>query len=295
MTRIGPLQHFSSGGLALLVHGLFLAALMFGVSWKNPPQFPVEADLWAALPELPLPPAPEPPLAPEPDPEPLPAPKPPPVVEAKPGKVDIALEKAEKKKQEIARLDEARRQEEARLEELKRQLEQKRQAEEKARVEEQARAEENARVERERSERERREQARRQVEQELARQMQEELDVEAAQLRAYRERARVGRQTRLIVDFKHRIQSKIQSYVRLPHKLTGNPEAVFQVTLLPNGEVARVTLVSSSGQPAYDSEVERAILKASPLPLPAEKDVAAVFRDGLTLKFRPFQDGGGGT
>ncbi len=295
MTRIGPLQHFSSGGLALLVHGLFLAALMFGVSWKNPPQFPVEADLWAALPELPLPSAPEPPLAPEPDPEPLPAPKPPPVVEAKPGKVDIALEKAEKKKQEIARLDEARRQEEARLEELKRQLEQKRQAEEKARVEEQARAEENARVERERSERERREQARRQVEQELARQMQEELDVEAAQLRAYRERARVGRQTRLIVDFKHRIQSKIQSYVRLPHKLTGNPEAVFQVTLLPNGEVARVTLVSSSGQPAYDSEVERAILKASPLPLPAEKDVAAVFRDGLTLKFRPFQDGGGGT
>lgn len=295
MTRIGPLQHFSSGGLALLVHGLFLAALMFGVSWKNPPQFPVEADLWAALPELPPPPAPEPPLAPEPDPEPLPAPKPPPVVEAKPGKVDIALEKAEKKKQEIARLDEARRQEEARLEELKRQLEQKRQAEEKARVEEQARAEENARVERERSERERREQARRQVEQELARQMQEELDVEAAQLRAYRERARVGRQTRLIVDFKHRIQSKIQSYVRLPHKLTGNPEAVFQVTLLPNGEVARVTLVSSSGQPAYDSEVERAILKASPLPLPAEKDVAAVFRDGLTLKFRPFQDGGGGT
>jgi colicin import membrane protein len=149
-------------------------------------------------------------------------------------------------------------------------------------------------VERERSEREQREQARRQVEQELARQMQEELDVEAAQLRAYRERAKAGRQTRLIMDFKHRIQSKIQSYVRLPHKLTGNPEAVFQVTLLPNGEVARVTLVSSSGQPAYDSEVERAILKASPLPLPAEKDAAAVFRDGLTLKFRPFQDGGGG-
>jgi colicin import membrane protein len=82
--------------------------------------------------------------------------------------------------------------------------------------------------------------------------------------------------------------------VRLPHRLTGNPEAVFQVTLLPNGEVVRVTLVKSSGQPAYDSEVERAILKASPLPLPPEKDAAAVFRDGLTLKFRPFQDGDGG-
>lgn len=276
MTRIGPLQHFSSGGLALLVHGLFFAALMFGVSWKNPPQFPVEADLWAALPELPPPPAPEP------VPEPLPAPEPQPVAESRPREAEIALEKAEKKKQEIARRNEERRQEEARLEELHRQAELNRLAEEQTRVE------------RERLAKVQREQARHQVEQELARQMQEELDVEAAELRAYRERARAGRQARLILDFKNRIQSKIQSYVRLPHRLTGNPEAVFQVTLLPNGEVARVILVKSSGQPAYDSEVERAILKASPLPLPPEKDAAAVFRDGLTLKFRPFQDGDGG-
>jgi len=280
VTRIGPLQHFSSGGLALLVHGLFFAALMFGVSWKNPPQFPVEADLWAALPELPPPPAPEP--VPESVPEPLPAPEPQPVAESRPREAEIALEKAEKKKQEIARRNEERRQEEARLEELHRQAELNRLAEEQTRVE------------RERLAKVQREQARHQVEQELARQMQEELDVEAAELRAYRERARAGRQARLILDFKNRIQSKIQSYVRLPHRLTGNPEAVFQVTLLPNGEVARVILVKSSGQPAYDSEVERANLKASPLPLPPEKDAAAVFRDGLTLKFRPFQDGDGG-
>jgi colicin import membrane protein len=52
--------------------------------------------------------------------------------------------------------------------------------------------------------------------------------------------------------------------------------------------------VKSSGQPAYDSEVERAILKASPLPLPGEKEAAAVFREGLTLKFRPLENGGGG-
>ena len=59
------------------------------------------------------------------------------------------------------------------------------------------------------------------------------------------------------------------------------------MTLLPNGEVRHAVLVKSSGQTAYDVEVERAILKASPLPLPNEKEAAAVFRGGLVLKFRP--------
>lgn len=294
MTAVGRLQHYSSGGLALLVHGLFFAALMFGVSWKNPPMLPVEADLWAALPPLPEPP-PEPELPPAV--EPLPPP-PPPVEAAKPSEADIALQKAEKKKQEALRREEEKRleikrQEESRQAELKRQAEVKRQEEERARLEKER--VERERVEKEREEREKREQARRQVEQELARQMQDELDAEAAQLRAFQERARAGRQARLVKDFEHRIQAKIQSYVRLPQKLSGNPEAVFQVALLPNGEVLRATLVKSSGQPIYDAEVERAILKASPLPLPAEKDAAAVFRDGLTLKFRPFNNGFGGT
>lgn len=294
MTEVGRLQHFSSGGLALLVHGLFFAALMFGVSWKNPPQLPVEVDLWSALPEPPLP---EP--IPEPEPIPVLEPPPPPVVEVKPSQADIALEKAEKaeraekKKLEIARLLEEKKAEEKRLEEVrqaerKRQEELKRQADEKIRLE-------NERVEKERVEKEKRDLARRQVEQDLANQMRDELDAESAQLRAFQERARVGRQARVIKDFEHRIQAKIQSYVRLPQKLTGNPEAVFQVSLLPNGEVLRITLVKSSGQPIYDAEVERAILKASPLPLPGEKDAAAVFRDGLNLKFRPFENGAGGT
>ncbi|MEW5786572.1 MAG: TonB family protein [Pseudomonadota bacterium] len=273
-------QHYSSGGLALLVHGLFLAALVFGVSWKNPPALPVEADLWAALPEL-LPPPPPP----EPLVEPAPLPPPPPVVEKLPSRADIALEKA-------------RKEEAARLAAEKARLEQERKDKEKA---EQARLEQDRlekerlnreKLEQDRKEKEKKDLARRQMEQELARQMQDDLDAEGAQLRAIQERARASRQVKVINDFKHRIQAKILAYVRNPAKLTGNPEAVFQVTLLPNGEVARVTLVKSSGQPAYDSEVERAILKASPLPLPGEKEAAAVFRDGLTLKFRPQEEGG---
>ena len=203
-------------------------------------------------------------------------------------KGDIKSKKAERKKQEILRRLEEKRAEEKRLDEV-RQAEIQRQAELKRQ------AEEKSKLEKERLEKEKRDQARRQVEQDMNRQMQDDLDAESAQLRAFQERAKAGRQARVINDFKHRIQGKIQSYVRLPQKLLGNPEAVFQVTLLPNGEVSRVALVKSSGQPAYDSEVERAILKASPLPLPGEKEAAAVFREGLILKFRPLDEGAGGT
>lgn len=294
MIAIPRYQHVSSGGLALLVHGLFFLAMVVGVSWKNLPQLPVEAELWAALPE-PAPPVVEPlPEPPPPLPEPVAAPKLEPVAPeapkpevakpevAKPEVPDIALEQEKQRRAEAARQAE-----------LKKQEALKRQAEEAARLE-QARLEQE-RVERERLEQERqeklkREQVRRQVEQEVARQMQEALDAEAAQLRAVQARAQAARRASTIDDFKRRIQVKIQSYVRLPAKLAGNPEAEFRVTLLPNGEVLRATLVRSSGQSAYDVEVERAIIKASPLPLPNEKEIAASFRDDLTLRFRPFDD-----
>jgi colicin import membrane protein len=291
VTDAGRLQHVSSGGLSLLVHGLFLVGLVFSVSWNNPPLIPVQADLWTELPE---PPPAAPILDPPPAPEPLPAPEPPPPVQAAPEQVDIALEKAERKKREEARRLEESRLREERQAELKRQ-EELRQQEELKRQEETRKQEELRRQQdRERQEKEKREQARRQVEQDIARQMREDLEAERAQLNALQERSRASRHARVVDDFKLRIQAKIQAYVRLPHRLTGNPEAVFEVSLLPNGEVVRAVLVKSSGQPAYDTEVERAILKASPLPLPPEREAAQVFREGLILKFRPSAEAGGG-
>lgn len=258
-------QHISSGALALAIHGLFMVALVLSLSWKNLPQLPVEADLWAALPD-------PPPAEPPPEPEPLPEPRPvPPAPVPKPqDEADIALKKAELEKKRQAEA-ELRQQEEARK------REEKRQAEEKARREKDEQAEQ-ARIE----ELRKKELERKQVEQEMARQAQAELERDARAMQA-----QVARRDRLIDEFKHRIQAKVQSYVRLPQTITGNPEAVFQVTLFANGEVRHVSLVKSSGQTAYDVEVERAILNASPLPLPNEKDAAAVFRGGLVLKFRP--------
>jgi len=288
-------QHLSSGGLALVVHGMFLLALVISMSWKNMPHLPVQADLWAALPS-PKPvdmrpiPEPMPELKPEPRPEPKPElkveakpeikpepkPEPPPVAKPQPSEAEIALKKAEEEKKRLAE-EELRKQEEARK------LEEKRLAAEKAQRE-QAELAEKERIE----QLKKKVQARKQMEQELARQSRAELEREQARLQAQQAQvSQAALRDKVIEDFKSRIQAKVQSYVRLPQRISGNPEAIFQVTLFANGEVRDVTLVKSSGQQAYDVEVERAILKASPLPLPDEKEAAAVFRNGLVLKFRP--------
>jgi len=81
-----------------------------------------------------------------------------------------------------------------------------------------------------------------------------------------------------------RIRSKIRGNIILTFDVPGNPEAIFDVTLLPTGEVLTVRKRKSSGHPGYDEAVERAIMKSSPLPLPDDR---SVFRRDLELKFRP--------
>ncbi|PIX04753.1 MAG: hypothetical protein COZ77_04890, partial [Gallionellales bacterium CG_4_8_14_3_um_filter_54_18] len=62
----------------------------------------------------------------------------------------------------------------------------------------------------------------------------------------------------------------------------------FLVTLLPGGRVMGVKLKKSSGNPAYDASVERAILKSDPLPLPADAGLFNRFRE-LKLGFQPVE------
>jgi colicin import membrane protein len=81
-----------------------------------------------------------------------------------------------------------------------------------------------------------------------------------------------------------RIVAKVRSNWLLPPDIKGNPEAVFSVVQLPTGEVLSARIVKSSGNPAYDMAVERAILKSSPLPLPASREL---FSRELNLTFRP--------
>jgi colicin import membrane protein len=82
------------------------------------------------------------------------------------------------------------------------------------------------------------------------------------------------------------IQERIQrSWLRPPGSPAGL-SCVVQVGLIPGGEVARVQIVRSSGDPVFDRSVESAVYKASPLPLPPDAALFKHFRD-LHLIFKP--------
>ena len=105
-----------------------------------------------------------------------------------------------------------------------------------------------------------------------------------ARKQAEAERAQVAARTRALNEYIARIQVKVKSNWILPQAIQGNPEAIFDVVQLPTGEVLSIKLVKSSGNAAYDAAVERAILKSSPLPLPASREL---FSRELKLTFRP--------
>jgi colicin import membrane protein len=92
--------------------------------------------------------------------------------------------------------------------------------------------------------------------------------------------------TKALATWTDKIRAKIRGNIILPQGIPGNPEAVFEVALLPTGEVlpGSVRQTRSSGHPAYDEAVYRAILKSSPLPKP---DNPALFERRLELRFRP--------
>jgi len=244
----------TAGALALAMHALFFVLLVFGVSWQKQAETPVMADLWSNLPPLQKPAA-----APLPDPEPAPpkpAPKvvvpPPPKVEPKPAvKPDIALKKkAEEKKKEPPKV-EPKKDDRA----------------EKARAAKEA-------------------EAKRKFEEDKKREMdliraEKEADAKAAEARAAR-----TAQDKLVGEYIERIRNKIRGLIVEPPGMQGAPEAEFDVVLIPGGDVLNAKLRRSSGVPAYDAAVERAIMKAQPLPLPPDPSLFNRFRE-LRLVIRP--------
>ena len=121
--------------------------------------------------------------------------------------------------------------------------------------------------------------------QQLEQQRQErELRELIARQQADAARAAAAARAKALNEYIARIQAKVKSNWILPADMQGNPQAVFRVVQLPTGEVLSTRLVKSSGNAAYDTAVERAILKSSPLPLPASREL---FHRELELTFRP--------
>ncbi len=254
--HVYPSQHEKviSGAGAFGMHLLFIALLVFGVNWqkKVEPQANI-VDLWTNLPSKSLPkvesPPPEPPPPPVAPPKVEPPPPPKTVVKPEVAKPDIAIkEKSEKAEKEN-------------VEKERRLIEQQKSDARKRGEEKQQQAREATEAQR------------------LAK---EQEDIQRKQA----EQATTARAAQ-VDKYKKAISDKIRRFIVLPPNIQGNPEAEFSVPLLPDGNVmAGVNLKRTSGNTAYDNAVERAILRAQPLPVPPDPAMFREFRE-LNLKFRP--------
>jgi colicin import membrane protein len=246
--------------LAITVHVALFTVLFFGIRWKTKQADPVMAELWSQLPPIEQPRVePPPPPRVEPTP-PKPEPKPEPKVEPKPEpKPDIALEQERKKKEE---------------------------AEKKKRDEAEKKKQEELRAKEEKERRDKELAEKRRLEDENRKRMQDQLSRELATAapKAPATATPITGDPAALATWQSQIQAKIRSNIILPPDLEGNPQAEFDVALLPTGEVLSVKLARSSGNRALDDAWERAILKSSPLPRPSKPEI---FVRDLRLKFRP--------
>ena len=265
-----------AGALALAVHAMFFALLYFGLNWHAEPPQGMVVDIWESLPapqvarvRVEPPPVKPPPVEQVEPPKPVEPHKlvePPklaePVQPVVPPKADIEL--AEKKKQK--ELVEKERQK-AKLAEIKKQMEQKKIIEAK-------KAQQAAEAKQERVRAEQAAQAA-QAEQERAR---------AAQ--AAQQAAAAAAITNEVGKYKGLIEAKIKRSVVEPPDVPDTLQAEFDVILIPGGSVLSAKLTKPSGNEAYDNAVERAIIKAQPLPLPPDVALFNQFRE-LHLTIRP--------
>ena len=128
------------------------------------------------------------------------------------------------------------------------------------------------------------EQLKREAEQLTHRKQAESAAQELAQVKAGQA---ASARSKAVADYLGRIRGKIRGNIVLPPEIKGNPEALFDITQLPGGEIMAVRLKRSSGHAALDAAIERAILKSSPLPKPEPADL---FSRSLELRYRPLDD-----
>ena len=126
---------------------------------------------------------------------------------------------------------------------------------------------------------------------EAQKRIQEQLAREQASLAVDRERQRLremaaaeAANSKAQAAWIDKVRGKIRGNIVLPPEIKGNPEAIFSVAQLPTGEVLAVKLKKSSGMPALDAAIERAVLKSSPLPRP---DSGFTAPREFELKYKP--------
>jgi colicin import membrane protein len=82
------------------------------------------------------------------------------------------------------------------------------------------------------------------------------------------------------------IQRRVEQAWLRPAGVPDGLTCVLQVRLGIDGSVLSAQVIQSSGNAAFDRSAEQAVIKASPLPIPQDPQIAANFRN-LVFRFQP--------
>ena len=262
--RVDPGQ-FASALLSAGVHLVLLAILIFGVRWQSRPPESVAVELWDT-PPAPVVEAPkvEPPAPPVVKPEPKPEPRPEPVRPEPPiQKPEIKLKEPVKMKPAPKPVPKLEPKPVPKIEPKPVPKPVLKPEPFKPRVDE----------------------TQRRIREELAREQNSfAIDRERQRIRDQAAREATAARDKSMADWVNKVRAKIRGNMVLPADIKGNPEAILDVVQLPTGEVLSAKVRKSSGYPALDNAIERAILKSSPLPRPDKSESAP---RAFELKYRP--------
>ena len=276
--------------LALIAHALLIAALAFGVHWRNSEPTTMAAELWSAVPQAAAPRAAEPPptavsvtrpQARPPEPavrrtEPVAAPP-----AATPPDPQIAIEQARRqtaqrdaaereRERQQAREDQAKRAAKAdklKAESLKAEREKAERAEKAAAVTEKADA---AKQEAIRSANLKR--------------LQGLANANSAATGAATDTGTAARSSGPSASYAGRIMARIKPNIVFGDTPDGNPMATVEVKLAPDGTIIAKRLVKSSGVKAWDEAVLRAIERTEILPRDIDGRVPPPFQIDFRLR-----------
>ena len=256
-------------GLAasLVAHVLLVTALALGVHWRSEEtNAGVEAELWAATPQLAAPPLPAEAAPPQPAPPRVQAPPPAPPPAAEQRDAQIAIEKAKERKAELKRQAQA---------------EEERKAQRKQELAEQAK--------RDKAETERKQAAQDAKEEKAAEAQREKLRQQQMQRLNAQLSGNGGPGGTAAQDagpsagYAGRIKARIKPNIVLTDEVPGNPTTEVEVTVAADGSIIGRRIVKASGVKAWDETVLRAIDRTAVLP----RDTDGRVQPRMVIAFRP--------
>lgn len=191
------------------------------------------------------------------------------------------LEKQSKEKQRLAELKKQQEEEQERLSAIK----EKKEKAEKKRREEELRL---AKLEEQKKKEKARQEAEKKAAAEKAAKEKQQLAAEQRKqaLAARRESEHQKQVQSAVAGAIGIIRQKVQRRWIRPASSQSGLSCIIRVKLIPGGEVVDAVVVKSSGVAAFDRSAERAVLKSSPLPLPADRTLFSHFRN-FEFNFNP--------